>query len=446
MFNLQAFISIFSLVLSVLPEIYNMAMISNYGSMVQVAGLGLGVMFINMFVFGAFEGLNGAIDTLVSQYYGTGDYEGCNLIFNRARVINSVLFIPVAILFLSSKEILIFLDQDTEVAIVAGKFLIFQIPGMFIFVHFDTLRRYIQAMGHFNVLLQDCLWGALFHISVLWMLLKYVEGDPVIICSIVWNLTIMIYYILLMYFARDILKEVNKLPVFEGAFTGWWSYLSLALPSGFIICCEWWMYEVLTILTGWIGVTELATLVIIFNTHNFVYDFSYGLSQATSSAIGRALAEFGKVEAQKFLKYIMSIEALICILMTSLYLLLFPQEAIGVFSEEKDVTQLFMDSLYYIIFMIVFDSVQIVIGGVIRGIGEQIESSVASFISHCAITLPSAVILAFPVGMGLQGIILGYILGIFGNTVMNTYLLIKSDWELKIEETEDLGFVRIDMD
>ena len=80
----------------------------------------------------------------------------------------------------------------------------------------------------------------------------------------------------------------------EGAFNEWWSYLALALPSGFIICCEWWMYEVLTVLTGWIGVKELATIVIIFNTQNFVYDFSYGLSQATSSAIGRTLAEFGK--------------------------------------------------------------------------------------------------------------------------------------------------------
>ena len=141
--------SILSLVSSVLPEIYNMAMISNYGTVTEVAGLGLGVMFINMFVFGTYEGLNGAIDTLVSQYYGTGDYKGCNLVYNRARVINSLIFIPVAVILVMSEEILVFLDQDLEVARVAQKFLLLQLPGLYICVHFDTLRRYIQAMGHF---------------------------------------------------------------------------------------------------------------------------------------------------------------------------------------------------------------------------------------------------------------------------------------------------------
>ena len=53
-----------------------MAMISHYGSLMEVAGIGLGVMFINMFVYGTFEGLNGAIDTMVSQNYGAGDYRG----------------------------------------------------------------------------------------------------------------------------------------------------------------------------------------------------------------------------------------------------------------------------------------------------------------------------------------------------------------------------------
>lgn len=254
----------------------------------------------------------------------------------------------------------------------------------------------------------------------------------------------MINYSLLIYFAGDILKEINKLGTFEGAFSEWWSYLSLALPSGFIICCEWWMYEVLTVLTGWLGVKELATIIIIFNTHNFIYDLSYGLSQASSSVIGRTLAEFGKDEAKKFLNYILRIVVSLNVLMTSIYLL-FPKQIIGIFTDEEDVTKLYFSSLYYIIAMFVLDSIQIVIGGVIRGIGEQGESSIASFISYCVITLPSAIILAFPMGMGMQGIILGIILGIIGNTVMNAYLLIKSDWELKIEETEDLGFVQIEM-
>ena len=126
-----------------------MAMISNYGNLVQLAGIGLGVMFINMFIYGTFEGLNGAIDTLVSQSFGARDFRGCNLIYNKATVINSVLFVPSAFILIFSKELLVLLQQDAEVATISQNFLLFHLPGLFCFIHFDTLRRYLQAQGHF---------------------------------------------------------------------------------------------------------------------------------------------------------------------------------------------------------------------------------------------------------------------------------------------------------
>lgn len=74
--NKEALYAMFSLILQIFPEIYNTIVVSNLSDATAVAGVGLGVMLINMFVHGTFEGLNGAIDTYVSQYYGSGDYLG----------------------------------------------------------------------------------------------------------------------------------------------------------------------------------------------------------------------------------------------------------------------------------------------------------------------------------------------------------------------------------
>lgn len=68
------------------------------------------------------------------------------------------------------------------------------------------------------------------------------------------------------------------------------------------------MYEVLAVFGGLIGVNYLATLIIIFNTHNLVYVISYGLSQAACSQIGRTLADLGKKAAKKMLKLIVIIQ------------------------------------------------------------------------------------------------------------------------------------------
>lgn len=137
--------------LSVLPEIYNMAMLANYGDSVVVAGAGLGVMFINMFIYGIFEGMNGAIDTLAAQYFGARDYEGCNIVYNKGRLINTIFYGPVALLLFYSDKLLIMLNQDPDVAYVTQKFLMYQLPGLYMIVQYDTLRRYCQAQGCFDV-------------------------------------------------------------------------------------------------------------------------------------------------------------------------------------------------------------------------------------------------------------------------------------------------------
>ena len=110
--------------------------------------------------------------------------------------------------------------------------------------------------------------------------------------------------ILLSFLSRNFRKDANNLSFLEGAFSDWKVYFEYALPSAFILCAEWWMYEVLAIFAGMLGVIYLATLIIILNTHNIVYVISYGLSQAVCSQIGRTLAEFGKSAAQMLLKLI----------------------------------------------------------------------------------------------------------------------------------------------
>jgi multidrug resistance protein, MATE family len=339
--NWQALLAIFTLTLSVFPELYDLTMLANYGDTSVVAGAGLGVMFINMFVYGTFEGMNGAIDTLVSQYYGIKDYESCNRIYNKARIINTVFFLPIAVILALSDKILIFLDQDPVAASVTQKFLVYQIPGLYAITMYDTLRRFLQAQGSFDIPVKGLIVTNVFHIVTLYFVLKYINFDPVIMTASVTNISMILDFFILKYLANENLKKTNFLGIFDGAFDDWWEYLELALPSMFIICAEWWMYEVLAIFAGLLGVEYLSVVVIIFNTHNFVYDISYGLSQAASSLIGRTLAESGKFEAKKLLMSICFIQLILCVIMTIVYLTL-ARQIIGVFTSEETIIDLYL--------------------------------------------------------------------------------------------------------
>lgn len=326
------------------------------------------------------------------------------------------------------------INQDPEVSRAAQKFLVYQLPGLYMIVQYDTLRRYLQAQGSFDIPVKGLIVACIFHISALAITLRYIPGDPLIICAIITNFTMAIDYFVLRYLAIESLSKTNELGLFDGAFDDWWGYLELALPSAFIICAEWWMYEVLALFAGFIGILELATIVIIFNTHNFVYDISYGFSQAASSIIGRTLAQSGEFNAKKILYFICIMEGGFCILMTVVYLI-FPREIISIFTSEPTIVNMYIDCIYFIIVMFIIDSIQIVIGGVIRGIGEQSDSSLVSFISYALVSLPFALFLSFYLSMGLQGLILAYTLGITFCTIFNVYILYKSDWEVVINES-----------
>lgn len=48
-------------------------------------------------------------------------------------------------------------------------------------------------------------------------------------------------------------------PIDSEAFKGWGQYLKVSLPTTVMICSEWWAFEILTIIAGTLGVTQLAS-------------------------------------------------------------------------------------------------------------------------------------------------------------------------------------------
>jgi multidrug resistance protein, MATE family len=262
--------------------------------------------------------------------------------------------------------------------------------------------------------------------------MHFIQYNTIVIISITTNITYITNYFLLTYYSNSMNESTWYLSVFHQAFTGWREYLTLAVPSMFIICSEWWMFEVLVVFAGWIGVVYIATLIIIFNIHNLLYDISYGLSQAASSQIGRTLAEMGRDSAKDLLKFISLIQIFLMILFSAV-LYFGCRSIICLYTDDEAMIDLFESCKYLLILMFNVDSLLIVLGGVIRGIGEQGESSVISFISYGLITLPLTILYSFYYDLKLHGILIAYVSGMLFSLSSNLIVLLKSKWELSID-------------
>ena len=259
--------SIFGLLFEFFVEFINLAYVGHLNDPVTIGGVGLGNMMLALFILSFWVGLNGAIDTLVSQAYGDEEYYLWGSYLNRGRIIQTILFIPQAAFLLYTKEILVLFGQDEEVWDVAQFYIILMLPGMYAFAQYETIRRYLQAMGIFTFWMYIQGITVVFHI-VLWYFLTYTFELGVIGISVAstitnfGNLLIVILYIT--YYDKTVPKEswhfFNK-----DSFKGYGEYFKFGIPSALIICLEWWSYELLTIYAGMLSVDELAAHVMLFN-------------------------------------------------------------------------------------------------------------------------------------------------------------------------------------
>ena len=95
-------------------------------------------------------------------------------------------------------------------------------------------------------------------------------------------------------------------------------YLKIGIPNMLMLCCEWWIFEILTIFSGLLGVTQLAAEVVIVNCITFIFMIPLGISYAASALTGNYLGE-GKIDlAKKFA----SMTVIFDIIITSVIVLL----------------------------------------------------------------------------------------------------------------------------
>lgn len=102
-------------------------------------------MIINILALTILYGLNQALDTLVSQSFGAKSYEMCGAYLSKARLVATVLMLPISLIFFFSSSILIAMGQDPAISAIASKYCCIMIPGVWAMAMFDTTRRFLSA-------------------------------------------------------------------------------------------------------------------------------------------------------------------------------------------------------------------------------------------------------------------------------------------------------------
>jgi len=336
-------------------ELINLFFVGHLDDSAILAGIGLGNMSLSIFGFCVICGFNSALETLVSQAYGMGSMYLCGVYLNKGRIIITIIFVPIVLILLLSDRILISLGQDQMSAYYALKYIQIILPGLFFQAHFDCIysflncmnRSYIPMIVQLITMFFHGLWCYLFvHVGGLGF-----KGTSLATCvTYCLNLVIISIYVSC---SKD-LKEAWFLPN-KDCFRDFKRYFKIAIPGTFMLCLEWWTFEILTLFSGLISVDVNAAEVILINLFVIFYTIPYGIQSSAIVVVGNSIGENNVIQAKNYAKIIMmigiSFNFLIC-----LSLFIFKNSIASLFTNDEVVVKLTSKALIFASFSFFFDS------------------------------------------------------------------------------------------
>ena len=156
-------------------------------------------------------------------------------------------------------------------------------------------------------------------------------------------------------------------------------------------------------MASFLGQVPLAANVCLFNFITIIFMLQIGLAMATTTLVGNSV---GAENHRNVTKYsVTSIVIGACLMMiTTTLVLVFRADIPGLYTDETKVKDLFYKLLgIYVIFSIP-DSVQMILHGIIKGLGKQKWASVACLIILYPINISFAYFLAFYLQIGVMGL------------------------------------------
>lgn len=231
------------------------------------------------------------------------------------------------------------------VAANAQKYIIAYIPGLILNGLNDSQRRFLNMIELTKIPLICQLIGVSVHICLSWIFVWNMDlgiaGTGY--ASSLSNLTV--YISLLVYTSQiEHIQEAVQMPN-SRTFQGIGEYLSLGIPSAMMLCLEWWAFEAMAVMSGYVGVKEQAAMIILLNIIGLMFFLSLGLQQAASSNIGHEIGRKNIGKAKQYM-YTTNVIAFITVSIAVIIFYIKQEFIIKVFTNSEDVQAAFNDVAY----------------------------------------------------------------------------------------------------
>ncbi len=404
-----------------------------------IGAVGLGSnLFFAVAIFGL--GMLLGLDTLVAQSFGAGKPDDARRWLGQGLFLALFLTAPLTALVWWVAGRLDLAGLDPAILPLVAPYLRATSWSLGPLLIFSAFRRYFQATGRVGVIVFALASANLVNVAANWVLVFGHGGVPALgVAGSGWATTASRVYMMLVLAVAAWWLDRRGLHDGERRTIGpdlarIRRLLALGLPAAGHVTLEVGVFALATALAGQIDPVSLAAHNIVLNVACVTFMVPLGLSSAGAVRVGQAIGRGAPADAARAGWAAIALGA--GFMATSgLTFWLIPRAIVTLFSTETGVVATGLVLLQVAAGFQLFDGLQGVTTGALRGAGDTRTSMVAMLSAHWFLGLPVGYVLAFPAGLGVLGLWIGLSLGLIAAGL----ILIRA-WTLKARSLrEEMG-------
>ncbi|KAB5538142.1 hypothetical protein DKX38_015675 [Salix brachista] len=410
-------------------QVISMMMVGHLGEL-ALSSAAMALSLSGVTGFSLMLGMASALETLCGQAYGAKQYKKLGTQTYTAIFCLNLVCIPLSVIWIYMGKILHYTGQDPAISHEAGKFTAWLVPALFAYATLQPLVRYFQTQSFIMPMLISSCATLCFHIPLCWALV-YKSGLKNVGAAVAMGISYWLNAIFLgLYIKYSSACAKTRAPISMELFYGVGEFFRFAIPSAVMICLEWWSFELLILLSGFLPNPQLETSVlsVCLMTISTLYGIPYGLGAAASTRVANELGA-GNPQAARLAVYaVMFLAVSETIIVTSA--LFASRRVFGyLFSHEKEVIDYVTKMAPLVCLSVIMDSLQGVLSGVARGCGWQHIGAYVNLGAFYLLGIPVAALLAFWLNLGGMGLWIGIQIGAFTQTVSLSFVARRTNWE-----------------
>lgn len=379
-----------------------------------LAAVALGnVYFFALAMFGV--GVLLALDPLLSQALGAGDHDTVEAGIRRGLLIAAGLSVPIAAALGIASPALRLFRQPAEIIPLAAHYCLILVPGILPFFVFTVFRQALQAMHRVGPVLLTIVVANLLNFALNAILIHGLYGLPALgVAGSAWATTISRFTMAVMLYVlarRDLAPALWHWPAETFARKPLLALLRVGIPIGLQIEFEMAAFSIVALLMGTFGTVQVAGHQIALNLASLTFMVPMGVGMGAAVLVGRAIGARNRPEMVAAAKsaLVAGVGFMAC---TALLFLTLPTLLARIYTDNGAVVAFAAMLLPIAGVFQVFDGLQVVCVGILRGLGDTRVPMLINLVGFGCCGIGSSLFLAYRTSLGAVGLWWGLVLGL----------------------------------